>query len=219
MAKPPPSARRIASPRAAGRSARESVLRATALPPRSRAACANSRPKPREEPVTQRRCTPPRCCIGSDSVHSGQVGTCTSRLGTKATAAGNATDRASISRSRTGNECPCHAVAYRHPGQPQSIFTAVQAVQGHARCVTPAAHPRTRQCPHPGIPGRRRHRPEPTAAGPFPPGESAGHAPPATRARACAHRGPLHGTRERIARVPVKRLDRGNHRLSHRSCA
>lgn len=179
MAKPPGSTRRIASPSPAGKSARESVLRATALPPRSRAACANPRPKPREEPVTQRRCTPPRCCTGSDSVHSGQVGTCTSRLGTKATAAGNATDRASISRSRTGNECPCHAVAYRHPGQPQSIFTAVQ---GHAGCVTPAAYPRTRQCPHPGIPVRRRHRPEPTAAGPFPQAS-----PPATPRPRRAH--------------------------------
>lgn len=68
---------RIASPWAAGRSARESVLRATALS-RSRAACANSRPKPREEPVTWRRCTPLRCCTRSDSVHSGQAGTCTS---------------------------------------------------------------------------------------------------------------------------------------------
>jgi hypothetical protein len=53
----------------------------------------------------------------------------------------------------------------------------------------------------------------------IPPGESDGYAPPATRARACARRGPLHGTREWIARVPVKRLDRGTHRLSRRSCA
>ncbi|GAA3027246.1 hypothetical protein GCM10010448_06610 [Streptomyces glomeratus] len=30
----------------------------------------------------------------------------------------------------------------------------------------------------------------------IPPGESPGYAPPATRARACARRGPLHGTRE-----------------------
>lgn len=179
MAKPPGSTRRSASPWAAGRSARESVLRATALSPHSRAACANSRPKPREAPVTWRRCAPPRCCTRSDSVHFGQVGACTSWLRTKATAAGNATECASISRSRTGNECPCHADAYRHPVQPQSIFTAVQ---GHARRATPAAYPRTRQCPHPGIPVRRCHRTEPTASGPFPQAS-----PPATPRPQRAH--------------------------------
>ena len=45
----------------------------------------------------------PRCCTRSNSVHSGHVGTCTSRLGAEATAARNAVDRSSISRSRSAN--------------------------------------------------------------------------------------------------------------------
>lgn len=215
MAKPPGSTRRITSPWAAGRSARESVLRATALSPRSRAACANSRPKPREEPVTWRPCTPLRCCTRSDSVHSGQVGTCTSWLGTEATAARNATVCASFSRSRTGNECPCHADAYRHPGRPQSLFTAIQ---GHARRAKSAAYLGQGSALIPEFQFGGATDPSQPHLG-HSPRRVPGYAPPATRARACARRGPQHGTRESIARVPVKRLDRGTHRLSRRSCA
>ena len=53
--------------------------------------------------AAQERCTSPRCCTSSSSVHSGQVGTGTSRPGAEAIAARKATERSSISRSRRGN--------------------------------------------------------------------------------------------------------------------
>lgn len=53
--------------------------------------------------AARERSPSPRCCTRSNSVHSRQVGTGTSRLGAEATAARKAVNRSSISRSRRGN--------------------------------------------------------------------------------------------------------------------
>lgn len=137
---------------------------------------------------------------------------CTSWLGTKATAAGNATDCVSISRSRTGN-------ATRMPTVPRTTAvdfhsgTGARQVRNTGRAPSDTAVPSSRDSSSAAPPTRTNR------IRAIPPSGSAGYAPPATCARACARRGPLHGTREWIARVPVKRSDRGTHRLSRRSCA
>jgi hypothetical protein len=68
------------------------------VPPRPAAAAG-----PALTVAAQRRWPLSRCRARPRSVHSGQVGTCSSRPGADMTAARKAIDRSSISRSRTGN--------------------------------------------------------------------------------------------------------------------
>ena len=82
--------------------------------------------------AAQLRRPSPRCCTRSNSVHSGQVGTCTSRLGAAATAARKAVDRSSISRSRSGKST--RDVYHRAPAIGQRIS---QSGDGSR---TPSAH-------------------------------------------------------------------------------
>lgn len=167
---------------------------------------------PREDRVTWRRCTPLRRSTRSDSVHSGQVGTARRGWARRRPLPGT---RPTVCRS---------AAAVR--GTPRGCLPSPRttAVDFHSGTGERKARNTGRAPSDKTVPSSRNSS---SAAPPtrtnriwvIRPGQSAGYAPPATRARACARRGPLHGTREWIARVPVKRSDRGTHRLSRRSCA